>query len=316
MKDPLNKEQTPYEILDLDFDTTEKGINKAFAAGLQKKRNIQKLTRARTILQNKEQRAMLDLFHYDPNVLSGLNPNPLKDKSALNLDNRMATANAWENHLKSVFPDNGVVQTLAVFWYWWAISEEERFSEAMKLGKTKLSGHSSNPSVDQMWHWVVAYWGTLISNLNVWCNRKGFSDLTREKLKDNLESKLRSIFHELGQVYFAKGFDAHADRYSKLTLDLTSELKTAREIARVGIRTNRGEICCGRLMLEQVGLLAGVRNSVAESLRKKPTSTNLLRLRDVLSSYSSIAILIDNNRPDEALDTINTSILHQIDLAK
>ena len=304
MKDPLNTEQTPYEILDLEVGTTEESINKAFMAGLQKKRNVQKLTRARTILQNKEQRAMLDLFHYDPHVLSGLNPNPLKDKSALNLDKRMATANAWENQLKSVFPDNRMVQTLAVFWYWWAMWEEERFSEAMKLGKSKFSGHSSNPPINQMWHRVVAYWGTLISDLNVWCNRKGFSDLTIETLKDTLESRLRSHFHELGQVYYANGLDDHADRYSKLTLELTSELKTAREIARVGVRTNRGEICCGRLMLEQVGLLAGVRNSVGEALRKKPTSSYLVKLRDVLSPYSSIAILIDNNRPDEAIDAI------------
>jgi tetratricopeptide (TPR) repeat protein len=57
-------------------------------------------------------------------------------------------------------------------------------------------------------------------------------------------------------------------------------------------------------MLEQMGLLDSVKQQLQTALEKNPTDEKLLALRNSLSPYASIAALIDNNKPQVALEAI------------
>ena len=94
--------------------------------GLVKKVNVQKLTSAQRILKSPPERALLDLFYYNIDSLVRLSPNPLLDPSTLLPPKRALTAEAWGKQLRTDFPDLGIAHSLAVLWYWWAMSTEEQ----------------------------------------------------------------------------------------------------------------------------------------------------------------------------------------------
>ncbi len=344
MKDLLQTSQTPYDILCLEPGASGADIDRAFKLGLVKRGNVQKLTMAKNILQRQDERLLLDLLRYDPRKFNGLDPNPQLDDSILRVVNRATTAEAWTNQLRSVFPDIDMVRHLAVFWYWWAVYEEERLAALAKAmnGQGSLKGDSKHewlaiirstegvvcdarnsrsctssdcqwqedclpeiPDVDVLWQKVIAYWVTLIRNLDQWQVEGLVITASLQKtLQESLEKQLRNQFHNLGQSYRNIGTGALAETYQKLDLELTTELRTSLEVENVGIRTARGKICCGRLMLEEVGLLPMVRKTVQSQLKNRPSSKTLRNLDDALSLYSSIAVLIDNNKPAQALEAI------------
>src|SRR5579872_6051839 len=78
LKDPFQSEQTPYEILGVTRDATDADIQTGFAKGLRSQVNVQKLTKAKHILQNRNERALVDLFQYLPEYGAHLNPNVLE----------------------------------------------------------------------------------------------------------------------------------------------------------------------------------------------------------------------------------------------
>lgn len=64
MKDPLSKEESPYEILGVSNDSSLKGINDAFGGYLAKRKNPQKGMKARSSLTNMKERIEIDMFFY------------------------------------------------------------------------------------------------------------------------------------------------------------------------------------------------------------------------------------------------------------
>ena len=304
MKDPLQTEETPYDILNLEPGASREEINQAFAKGLGK-RNIQELTRAKKNLQDPEERFMLDFLYYNTQVLSRLDPNPLKDKACLSPENRTATAASWEKLFKTNFSDMGIVHILSVLWYWGTIYEEDRNSESVKVSKAQHDDSSSIPQVEQMWQKVIAYWVTMIGDLKSLNEGQALQGDLENKLRTKFEKTLSKHFHDRRECYRDNGNESLVQLYQKLDLDLKTELYTAKEVTRIGVRTGQGKISFGRLMLDQVGLLDLIRKTVHSQLQQSPERKDLRKLRDALSNYSSIAVLISNDKPEDALAIIH-----------
>src|SRR5260221_4456034 len=150
LKDPLQSEQTPYEILGLTRGASGTVVQKAFALGVGKGKNVQKLIRANKVMQSPAERAVIDLFHYMPEWADRLTPSAILQPDILDVARRGATAQAWEKQLKTGFPDPSAAHSLAVLWYWWAISAEEQRSQGQKL--------SSVIPIDKMWQKAIGCW--------------------------------------------------------------------------------------------------------------------------------------------------------------
>ena len=117
MKDPLNTEKTPYEILGIDLNADSNDVLQALAQLMRESpSDMQEGMWAQGILQDTEQRAMVDILQYNPEWVGNLTPSPLEDPSVLQLSKRAATAKAWEKHLLYNFPDIDATHSLAVLW--------------------------------------------------------------------------------------------------------------------------------------------------------------------------------------------------------
>ncbi len=132
-RDPLQTEETPYELLGLDRHADHDAINKAFYDAIKPKpgrrTDPRKLRAARTMLLRRPvQRALVDVLLYDPKIVGRLSPTYQGDGSCLGPGVRQATAKAWTGHLRARFPDLPTIHSLAVLWYWWAAHEGERFA--------------------------------------------------------------------------------------------------------------------------------------------------------------------------------------------
>lgn len=93
-------------------------------------------------------------------------------------------------------------------------------------------------------------------------------------------------------------------RYRALDLILTTEIETAEAMAKVGMRAGHGSVCCGVLMLHYLGLFDTVRAKVCDTLQLHPNNKGLQKLCDALSQHFSVAVLIANDKPAEAIQTI------------
>ena len=81
MKDPLDKEDTPYDILSIDRNATPKEIQKALGEFLKKGKNIQQGMNAARKLRSVRDRIEVDIFYY---VLGEIEIS--KEPSELNID--------------------------------------------------------------------------------------------------------------------------------------------------------------------------------------------------------------------------------------
>jgi tetratricopeptide (TPR) repeat protein len=292
LKDPLQKEQTPYEVLGLSRGATAEQVDRAFKEGLLQRVNVQKLTAAKQALQQAAERAMVDLFEYDPAALARLAPNPLVDPAALEPPRRWETAKAWEAALKGRFPDLGVVHSLAVLWYWGAIHQQET------AGGAPVAGFS----IQSLWERAIACWAMVVAGEGFWSATPAEH---RESLRSRVTEKIRHKLQDLEQPYRDRGDHAGAQVYQDLELALDTELRTARELAATGIRSANGPLTCGALMLEQMGALGAVRSQVLRALGVAPQNPTLRALRDALSPHGAIAELIRKGDPKSALEAID-----------
>lgn len=297
LKDPLQAEQTAYEILGLGRGANDSDVQKAFAMGLARRVNVQKLTSAKRILQSPTERAALDLFHYIPDWAGRLSPNPVQQPLILDLARRGSTAQAWENQMRSAFPDIAVAHSLAVLWYWWAVHEEDRLNGSGKA--------ASAIPLEQMWRKTIAAWAMVLSNEEFWQVALGVSSDSGSQVSAAIIGRMNSRFQEVAQRHRSNNSAGQVARYQELELALATELRTARQIGAAGIRTARGKVICGVLMLQQVELLETVRKQVEAGLQKSPSSENLKKLQTGLSRYASIVMLIDSNKPQAALDALD-----------
>ena len=356
MKDPLQTEQTPHEVLGIRPGASRAEIEAAYMNALERYRSDKKQVPpnkakgARDALVRPVERAMLELLQYNPQVLSKLTPNPLTDGSTLSRSKRATTALAWEADLKKDFRDAGLAHSLSVLWYWWTKYEQERFDLLLdSVDKKALHGKgritkkglllqarktqgvacnpdeqsscphsdcpwredcmSSAPSFAEMWERVIGYRVMLAVTPEFWEGLSGISVTEARELQHGFTDDLRNNFLDLSQRYQSMlgTEDELTESYRFLEVLLTTELNTAKTLSELGVRTKRGPIRGGGLELERLGKLDTIRSQIAEFLKKNPRSENLRLLRDALSPYSFIRVLVEINKKfDDALEKIQS----------
>ena len=94
--------------------------------------------------------------------------------------------------------------------------------------------------------------------------------------------------------------------YRTLEFALATELKASEAMIEVGVKRDRGKVCCGALMLQQLGMLQDVCRAVEAALQRNPGNAQLQFLRNALSPYSAVTMLLDNHRAADALVAIET----------
>lgn len=156
MKDPLQKSQTPYEVLQIGEQAELVEINQAF-----KKRMLGGITdemkEARQTLCEPEDRAFCDIFLYSDAYLGQLKPAVKSDPNLLTL-RRENTLEAWGNIQTRLFPHAPSMHSAAVCAYWWAVSDEER-ELTMEAG-----GEEVPRAPEDIWAAVIGNWANIISN--------------------------------------------------------------------------------------------------------------------------------------------------------
>lgn len=378
MKDPLQTEQTPDEVLGVKPGASKAEIDRAWiqAAGRGVAANEAKT--ARDMMEGcPVDCAKFALLRYDPQALRGLAPCPLDDPSVLLPTHRARTAEAWESHLRQDFPNLGIAHSLAVLWYWWTMYEEERLVGLMEAAKNDATYRlhdlskpvllrqacrargltcapnsracsqaecpwrddcrSSAPLLPEMWERVIAYWAMLaagpffqsgivgLSAPDADALRKQFIQSLRDRLLDRAQyyseqvaagggrAAPASIRPDPGgrlQGYALVGEDSGpaeaplAERYRELVLTFSSELETAKALAAARMQTKHGTLACGRLLLGHMGKLAAVRARVKEAVARHPNRPSLRKLRDTLSEYAPVVILLNQRKAEEALEEI------------
>jgi len=98
--------------------------------------------------------------------------------------------------------------------------------------------------------------------------------------------------------------DGLHERYRALAAMLETERRTANAICKAKIRTKRGQVCCGALMLRQMGLIDDVKGKVDTALESNASDKRLQLLSSVLSAHYDIVLLLESGRPSEALEAI------------
>lgn len=297
MKDPLQVQPTPYEILGVDRSAGPADIDRAFKAGLEGV-NPARITRAKKILERPVDRALVDMFQYDPRVLARLRPDPGTDPACLELSARTGTAEMWERQLRGSFPDYGVAHALAVLWYWWALDASERLAAV-----GALVGAGSTP-FHTLWEGAVAYWAMVRSSDDFWSSQTVVPQGIVAEVRHVLSERLTGDLQRFAQHHRNTGQQELADQYRRLELMLATEVKTATALGGAGYRTSSGPLWCGALMLGRLALLDSIREQVGADLAAHPADATLQSLSRALSPHFRIAALIERKEPQAALDAI------------
>jgi len=72
LKDPLDKEENPYDILGIPEDTTLEEVNQALPRFMRKVKNVTKIAKAQSALKklkNLQERITIDLMYYSVEIL-------------------------------------------------------------------------------------------------------------------------------------------------------------------------------------------------------------------------------------------------------
>jgi tetratricopeptide (TPR) repeat protein len=297
-RDPLQTEQTPYDVLGITLDATSAEVDQAVAKGLVKRpRDAKKFTEARRILiSDRPRRALIDLFYYSGAALSNVAENWLDDSAVLEPETRPATARVWARVLQSRFPDLDAAHCLAILHYWWALWREAQ----------QLEGKDATPPLIEIWEKAIGCWSMLVASDHFW--RNGDTCVAQDVLdavRKTIEERLRTELGNLEQKHRRNGGAAYADLYRELELDLTIEMRAAALMANKGkgwikLKTSPTPLCCGQLMLRHMGLLDSVRSTIKKMLNQH-SSPALQALDAALSDLAKPEELIRRGKPDVAL---------------
>ena len=310
MKDPLQIEEIPYEILGIPVTADNKAIDLAFKKSIAAKCDVGKMQEARNTLRRPLERAFVDIFLYHGPHVNQLIPHIGDDGSSL-VERRMDIAKSWSNIQKKLFPHHASIHSLALLWYWWArYSEKEQLALLTKTPFEKKANLPATPPLDKLWLNTISGWVFIIKSddfLSQWIKSReqlGIqANISAEALCQKLEEHFSNLFHTLREKYRNNGDKAATKRYRDYELFFSAEMDCADKL-----RNNKPQlqiwksekkhfICCGRLMLDQVGLL----ETIMTQLEGAPGGEPLL---DILSPYFYIGVLIENHKFDEAIRSI------------
>jgi tetratricopeptide (TPR) repeat protein len=322
MKDPLQRQATPYEILGIKFSAGREEINNSLIQAVAQKRDIAKCQESRNILVQPLEKALVDIFFYNEafqkQIKPRVNEGELKDTLVAN---RMETALAWSNLQKRAFPHLAALHSLAVLWYWWALYEEEaRLAELSNSPFIRIKGLPGMPfqgDYGRIWRTTIAAWAMLINSpvfLQQWARNSGNEALLDSgeihQLGKQVEEKLINILQKQAENYV--GIKLNGEEGSQVfrnyILLFQTELRTGRQFSGLRIQVDHGDkkipIQCGKFILEQVGLLGKVQAQLKMILAQRPQDTELKNLLAALSNHAELVMLVENRKYKEAIEAI------------
>lgn len=413
MKDPLQRESTPYEILNVSYGAERGEVEKAFKLAVARGAPVNQITEARRCLLDPAKRARHRIITYDDAFLKDIDPSPIADPSFLSSAKRGRTAALWSKRHKETLPDPRITHALGILWYWWAVYEGDRLLHVLdtaaqkgplpngRLSKRVLIEHvqnavgtqcdtakhqtcaepdcvwksdctSSAPPLEDIWEHVIAFWSMLETDNKFWKESSGLPDsdaaALRSEFMEGLEHRLLDLsqacadrlnsrhmtpqhvlelipdlsaehirllrkagFHSPSDIIRAGlvrltaldglgGSEALAIiskarqlcpeddhylpfRFRSLALVMQTERKTAKAMHQTGVRTARGKLCCGSLMLRHLDMLTIVREQV-KSAMGNASNGQVQTLYDALSPYYAIATLISSRNLGSAFEAI------------
>ena len=299
MRDPLQPNRSPYEVLGLERDATRDQIKAAFTVAM--KKDPQAATDARRLLNDPKKRALIDVFEYDPTIFTRLLPTP--QQGMLAVLHRATSLRAWEETCRTQFPDIKLIHSMAVFWYWWL--EHIRQEQKVMLDFV-MPGF---PPFEIMFERLIACWTTLLSDDAYWRSaafssaRADLSDAEIADLKQAVRERLLRLLNESTALVPAEreGTRAYLRELESL---FPYEIKTAEILRQANIKTSSGRVvACGGLMLAYMVRLDSVRITIEEALRplNARNDLSLRRAQDALSAVGYVRFLLEQERPEEAL---------------
>lgn len=303
MKDPLQKSQTPYDILQIEEKAGLPEINQAF-----KKLMLEGITdemkEARQTLCEPLDRAFTDIFLYSDAYLGQLKPSAKND--AVLTQKRANTLEAWSNIEERLFPHAPTMHSVAVLAYWWAVDNEEN-ALGQAAGDTLPDEETAGtPESGDLWMNVIGNWANIISNadfLKAWTADRG--DISIGRFSDKLETHFKNLFDNYAKRYQDAGREDRSKLFQDYRLKFVTEVNTGRSLYSRRIRVSKGDgsvvACGGRIFLQKIGLLDAALEEIGKALEKEPQSESLKTLALSLSAFGEIAILMQNKDYDAAL---------------
>jgi membrane protein insertase Oxa1/YidC/SpoIIIJ len=304
MKDPLQRRETPYEVLGVGLTATPEDINRAFQSKLAARGNVQKLTAARQVLGRPIDRALIDLFDYRDALFGRLRPNPLIESDALGADRRAQTAASWIKALRSGFPNPALTHGLGVLHYWWALTETEELAKSASV-------KSDSTQLERLWEMAIGCWSSALTDPGFWRDWPGIPATLHEELRTQIRQRLSGDLHRLARQLTEAGNVGIAKRLERFDFRYDDEIEIAKAMLAAKLNSNRGGLCAGKLLLDRLELTDTVSSSVENALQHQPGDRNLMFLRQALGSYSEIWFLLRKDQFDVAMEAIERLSLKQ-----
>ena len=316
MKDPLQMQETPYEVLGVSLTAQRSEIDAAFKKGVATGGDLVKKRTAWTTLSKSVERALVDVFLYKENYVHQLIPRIHEDISQL-LNRRMDVALAWSNIQKKLFPHYPSTHSLALLWYWWTLyCEYEQWASLNNEPFDKKDNCAEPPPFEQLWRNTICHWVYLIKSDDFWRKfiqlraSQGviFKDENIKYLSQKVEDHFINLLHTFSEKYRNIGDNTSIKRYQKYERLFLTEIKSAKRLRQEGVYTTNQEkqsrINCGRMMLESVGLLDSIKKRLQEQIQEDLNNDKLISLLFILSPFADIMMLVERKKFDEAIEEI------------
>jgi len=295
MKDPLRSRPSPFDVLGVPRTATDTDINAALAAALARGGHPQDLLAAKRTLHDPVERAMAAALDYWEEDFTSLDPSPFADPGVLEAGERSETARAWEETFVAGFPDVAAAHALAVLWLWWA----DHLDQAADVPP----GQDAGPAPSAAWERAVGYWCLLTNAEAFWRSGWAGEAEVASRVRERIPTEIRGRLIRARSAAQAAGRDEEANRLENLEVALETEVTAGRTMA-AHIRTARGPVAGGPLLLRRLGLLEGVTALVEKQASENPDDAELRALRAVLSPLAPVAALLDAEQPGRALDAL------------
>lgn len=304
IKDPLQLEKTPYEILDIQTIASKQEIESAFKQKIKEGKDTKNALKARNILVDPLKRELVDLFFYNVSFLNQLTPRIRDNNLDLLISRRCDISQVWEIIKKEKFPHIASIHSLAVLWFWWAEYCEINNYRAVNNSSiyNEKGRFTQNVSRAVLWENVISNWIFLIHAKEFWeewKEIKSIDDHTISVLPQSLEENFINKFNFWKDRYKNIGKNEYAKFFEEYKLLFVAESKAAKEMLKEKVFWKKENkeffITCGPIMLEQVG----IKNDILERYQ------NNERLKMLLSPFAIVILLIEEKRYEEALNKIN-----------
>jgi hypothetical protein len=218
---------------------------------------------------------------------------------------REAAIEEWEQRLGGNLADVGAVHALALAWTWHAV---------------ELASADRHEAVAQAWERAIAYWGRVLSDDAYWvswrserasCYEFAISAADLSRARRGLVERLFERLTALADRCRADGQAEHAQRYRRLRLTLAVELVAARALADAGgLPGDAGSMrfACGPLFARLYPELRGPLGHLVARLDAQDAAEPALSasplLRCTFSELGEAIVLLEQNRPDRALEAL------------